>query len=153
MDRQELLNLIYDNMNAAKRAMHGRMQAFVGECPISRGQMELLFTLHHMQPTSPKRLGEEMRLSPGAISQQLESLVELGFVERRHDPADRRALTIQISKSGLTKLSEMAKKRNKLMQGVLAELTTEELKVLLSVQQKLTNKFSALNKETGTKEK
>ncbi|MGH7237973.1 MAG: MarR family winged helix-turn-helix transcriptional regulator, partial [Candidatus Saccharimonadales bacterium] len=124
------------------RVMHGRMHVFAGECPISLSQMELLFTLKHMQPTSPKQLGNEMKLTPGAISQLLEGLVERGLVERRHDPTDRRAQTISLSSSGKTQLSDIEKRRGKILQSVLQELTTEELEVLLRVQEKLSTKIA-----------
>ncbi|MGH7239389.1 MAG: MarR family winged helix-turn-helix transcriptional regulator, partial [Candidatus Saccharimonadales bacterium] len=139
---QELINHLYQNMEATKRVMHGRMHVFAGECPISLSQMELLFTLKHMQPTSPKQLGNEMKLTPGAISQLLEGLVERGLVERRHDPTDRRAQTISLSSSGKTQLSDIEKRRGKILQSVLQELTTEELEVLLRVQEKLSTKIA-----------
>lgn len=147
MNRQDLINQFYENMAATKRLMHSRMHAFVGDCPISRSQMELLFTLKHLQPTSPKQLGKEMQLSPGAISQLLDGLVEQGLVDRQDDPSDRRAQTISISKIGVEKLREISEKRNKILQGALKELTTEELAILLKVQEKLTSKYTQISKE------
>lgn len=144
MKRQELIDQFFENIYAMKRAMHGSTPTILGNCPISRSQMELLFTLKHMQPTSPKQLGQEMKLSPGAISQTLDGLVEQGFVDRRGNPDDRRVQTIQLSKFGAKKLGEFVERRNNMMKSILNDLTAEELKILLKVQAKLADKLSAV---------
>lgn len=143
MDRQELINQFFENIYAVKRAMHGSTPTILKDCPISRSQMELLFTLKHVQPTSPKRLGQEMRLSPGAISQTLDGLVEQGFVDRQGNADDRRVQIVQLSKLGTKRLRELIERRNKMMKSILNDLTAEELNVLLKVQTKLADKLSA----------
>lgn len=150
MNREELLSRIYENMNAAKRVMHGRMHALTGNSPISPSQMELLFTLKHLQPEhpSPKALAAHMHLTPGAISQLIEGLAEQGFVTRETNPADRRTQTLKVSAAGLKTIHDITKRRHDIMKHVMQNLTTEELQVLLKVQEKLTEQLSHIDKLT-----
>ena len=150
MKRDELLSLIYENMSATKRLMHSRMHALVGNCAISRSQMELLFTLRHLHKSRPtsKQLAAHMHMTPGAVSQLLDGLAEQGLVIRTADPADRRAQTLQVSETGLAAIRDIEKRRHELMHQVMQQLTTEELQVLLRVQEKLTEQLAQIDKTT-----
>jgi DNA-binding MarR family transcriptional regulator len=149
MKREELLSRLYENMNATKRLMHGRLHALTGDCPISRSQMELLFTLKHMDKhPSPKQLAAHMHLTPGAISQLIDGLDEQGLIVREINPADRRTQTLHVSTSGLAVIHGIEKRRHEVMHQVMQSLTTEELQVLLRVQEKLAERLSQIDKIT-----
>jgi DNA-binding MarR family transcriptional regulator len=150
MNREELFSRIYENMNAAKRVMHGRMHAFTGDFPISRSQMELLFTLKHLPKgqASPKQLATQMHLTPGAISQLTESLVAQDLILREANPDDRRTQVLKLSATGLAAIQEIKNRRHDIMKHVMQSLTTEELQVLLKVQEKLTEQLTQIDKTT-----
>ncbi|MEO6761542.1 MAG: MarR family transcriptional regulator [Candidatus Saccharimonadales bacterium] len=149
MKKDELFERLYDSLNATKRIMHGRTHALAGNCPINRTQMELMFTLKHLQPTSAKRLATEMHLTPGAISQLIEGLVELKLVSRQTGLADRRTQSLKMSASGLQKMHEIEMRRHDLMKHVMQGMTIEELEVLLRVTEKLNDQFATINKITN----
>ena len=82
---------------------------------IRRVIMERAHEVHHaLQPAAyfilanvaehgPKRasvLVEEFGIDKGAISRQVQQLVDLGFVERTPDPADGRAMMLGVTDEG-----------------------------------------------------
>jgi DNA-binding MarR family transcriptional regulator len=75
-NRQQIIQDLFDTLDIAKRSMHVHMQTVVAGHNISRTQLELLFTIQHMQPTTAKQLASKLQLTPGAISQLVEELVD-----------------------------------------------------------------------------
>ncbi len=147
MNREDIITQLFEAMNNTKRSMHSRMHTFANGLPISRTQIELLFTLKHLESTTSAKLAKHMHLTPGAISQLVESLVQLKLVTRTNDPSDRRTQFLSISEDGLVQMHEIEKSRHELLKHVMASLTTEELQLLLHVQQKMVEELNTNDKE------
>ncbi|HWT55723.1 MAG TPA: MarR family transcriptional regulator [Candidatus Microsaccharimonas sp.] len=154
MKRTELIASLFDTMDVAKRSMHSHMQTLVAGHRISRSQLELLFTIHHTQPTTAKDLAKLLRLTPGAISQVLEELTEQQLITRQTDSSDRRRQVLSISDKGNTLIKEFEKRRHNIMHRVIQDLTDEELAIWLKIHQRMIDEFdqetkSQTNKETA----
>jgi len=145
--RDELITSIFEAMNATKRSMHGRLHALIGDSPISRSQLELLFVLKQLQPVTSKKLADHMQLTPGAVSQLVEGLADEAFVSRETDPSDRRLQILRLSKSGMQELQRIEKNRHELFKHVLDDLTDDELALLLRINQKIATHLSAIAKK------
>ena len=70
-------------------------------------RMGLSFTevvaLHHLHGTgglTPKRLGELMYLTPGAVTQLADRLERVGYLERIPNPPDRRSFLLKQTPTG-----------------------------------------------------
>ena len=150
--RDDLISNIFESMNAVKRSMHGRMHAIIGDSPISRSQLELLFSLKQLQPVTSKKLAASMQLTPGAISQLLDGLYEEGLITRETDSSDRRVQILRVSTKGTSQMRLMEKKRHELFKSILDELTDDELKLLLQVQQKMVSRINTIAKTNQQKE-
>lgn len=149
--REELISSIYEAMSATKRSMHNRMHAIIGDSPISRTQLELLIMLKHLQPISPKKLADNMHLTPGAISQLVDGLVDLDLVSREVDPSDRRLQILKLSDRGTDQLSTMEKNRHEMLKHVMDDMTREELLLLLKIQQKMVAQLDTIEKKQTIK--
>jgi DNA-binding MarR family transcriptional regulator len=143
MKREDILTQLFESMNATKRAMHSNMHILAGSCPISRTQLELLSTITHTQPVSPKLLAQNMQLTPGAISQLVDALFAEGLVTRETDSHDRRVQLLSLSEKGTTVMAEVSRNKHTFMKHIMESLTTEELAVMLRIQQKMIGQLQA----------
>ena len=66
------------------------------------------------------RLARDLDVTPAAAGQAVDRLVRAGLVDRRVDPADRRAFVISISKKGLAYLREYEDRSREVSEAILA---------------------------------
>jgi DNA-binding MarR family transcriptional regulator len=151
MNRSEITAQLFDTMDVAKRSMHGHMQTVVEGHAISRTQLELLFTIHHTQPTTAKQLAQKLRLTPGAISQLVEELVEQSLIERETDADDRRRQVLRVSTEGDKLIKAFDKRRREIMGRVIQDLSDEELLVWLKIHKKIITEFQSIHKQNERK--
>ncbi|NQU26804.1 MAG: MarR family transcriptional regulator [Candidatus Marinimicrobia bacterium] len=93
---------------------------------ISRTQLSILKILYISGPQSVRSLAEIFNLSSAAISQNVDRLVKLKFINRQQQPEDRRAVTISIKKTGVSLLNKYDELRYQLHIDVLADYSEEE---------------------------
>lgn len=73
------------------------------------------FILTHLAKGGPMRaadLSDAFGMDKGGVSRQVQSLVDLGLVERRPDAEDRRAILLDATDEGRTRLETMARNRS-----------------------------------------
>jgi DNA-binding MarR family transcriptional regulator len=141
MNRDTLIQTIFESMGALKRGMSGQMQSVMQDCPVSRSQLELLATVRHTQPINFKQLAQQLYLTPGSISQLVEALENQGLLQRQTDTMDRRVQTLQLTAQGDKLLATFDQRRRKILEDIMRELTTEELELWLHIQEKITQGF------------
>ncbi|HEX7368557.1 MAG TPA: MarR family transcriptional regulator [Candidatus Saccharimonadales bacterium] len=141
--REQIISELYERMGALKRSMHMYMQAALEQCPVSHSQIELLSTIKHLQPVSFKQVAQQLCLTPGAVSQLADPLIDQEFISRETDPNDRRMQCLRLSKKGEKVLQTIEKRRQAGMNHVIESLTTEELTVWARVQEKLITHLKA----------
>ena len=151
MSRNATMAEILENMSLVKRGMAVHMQAVLGKVPISLAQLELLHIIKQEQPITAKDLAQSRQLTPGAISQLLDSLLEHGYVARKMHETDRRTHLLQVTKKGAKLLQTVRKRRDELFKTVMADCSDEELLAWLQVQQKIMQKLDFTG--TPTKQK
>jgi len=86
--------------------------------------------LGHLRDAGPLRASamcEVFDLDKGAVSRQVQHLLDLGLVDRTPDPDDGRATLIAVSDEGLRRMADVADHRRKLLDERLSGWTAEEL--------------------------
>jgi DNA-binding MarR family transcriptional regulator len=151
MNRSELIAELFETMDIAKRSMHGHMQTVVEGHAISRTQLELLFTIYHLQPTTAKNLAAKLHLTPGAISQLVEELMEQSLIQRETDPSDRRKQVISLTAEGSAVIKTFEKRRHGVMNKVIENLSDEELVTWLKIQKHIIAIFNEMHPEKEQK--
>jgi DNA-binding MarR family transcriptional regulator len=141
--RNKLVRDLFENIGIMKRGMYSHLQAANSMLPISRSQLEVLVAIHHNQLVNFKELARQLYLTPGAVSQLAEVLEQEGYISRQIDAKDRRIQCLQISKKGAKLLQDVDKRRRKIIQAVLEDLTDEELELWVRVQKKLVTQFQS----------
>jgi MarR family transcriptional regulator, organic hydroperoxide resistance regulator len=135
--RTKNLQDLFATSALTQRMMHACMQRAFEELGIAPSQMHLLQLIEHSQPVSLKKLADDMRLTPGAITQLVDGLVETGYLERTPSSEDRRVTVVALTTAGTEKIGLLKRKKQALLTKVVADLDDDELQVFLRVQQKM----------------
>ena len=86
--------------------------------------------LTHLEERGPARSSavvEDLGIDKGAVSRQIQHLVDLGLVERAPDPADGRALLLSLTDDARARLARVQAERSEQYDRRLGEYTTAEL--------------------------
>lgn len=106
---------------------------FGGEDPLghlSLGHLRILRALDEA-PQTPGKLAQQLRLTPGAISQHLTRLKAANLVEDRRSPEDGRSKIVGLTPEGAKVLSDRRSTRVKRAQRALKKVSPEEIEEFL----------------------
>ena len=78
-------------------------------------------------------ISEELGITPGGISQQVETLVKMGLLERKPDEKDRRAVCITLSEKGNEINQWVDQFLSSLFQKLLADVSEEKRRIFVEV--------------------
>jgi len=78
-------------------------------------------------PVRASSMVESFHIDKGAVSRQLQQLVELGLVERTPDPDDGRATLVAASDDAVRRLADVAEHRRKWLDEQLGDWSADEL--------------------------
>ena len=78
-------------------------------------------------PARPSAIVEMFSIDKGAISRQVQHLVDLGLVGREPDPADGRATLISVTPEALTRLEAVNEERRRWLDGQLRDWSDDDL--------------------------
>lgn len=134
-------------MAMSHRLIHAHLQQSFAGRDVTFAQLQLLHIIYDSQPISLKTLADKMCLTPGAITQQIDSLVDIGYVIRSQDTQDRRITNIAVSNTAKQKMDDFRKIREHMFTEATATLDERELQTFLTVQQKMLAYFEEQQKQ------
>ncbi len=89
-----------DLVGAAARALRYRQRAVLADLDVTPGQARALSVLRRHGTMRPSDLAGHLRIAPRSATEVVDDLQERGLVERRPDPADRRATLVALTGAG-----------------------------------------------------
>lgn len=150
-DRKKTLQDLFAVAQLTQRLIHASIMRAFQETGIAPSQAHLLQTVEKLQPVSFKALATELRLSPGAVTQLVEGLVQSGLVKRMPSETDRRVSNIELTLTGIEKLTVLKEKKQAVLLGVVENLSDDELENYLHVQRKMLEYLESNNRNVKTK--
>ncbi len=99
----------------------------------------LLLHLINEGPMRSSTLAERLAADPSTVSRQAASLVDAGLVERRPDPADRRAVQLAVTELGSEVFHRMREDRAAMFDAVLADWSDADVEQLTALLSRFTN--------------
>lgn len=96
-------------------------------------QMFLLRLLDRDGPLKISDQAKKIGVTPAAITNLTNSLVEKGYISRRRDPADRRVVWVQLEDKGREILSRARSRRREWLLGLVASLGPEDTSHLIRI--------------------
>ena len=103
----------------AARLLRRRFDARARRIGVSRAQWQVLIALARAQGINQAALAERLEVETITVGRMVDRLADAGLVERRADPADRRAWQLFLTPRAVTMLADLAP--------VAAELRAEML--------------------------
>ncbi|MFJ6835771.1 MarR family winged helix-turn-helix transcriptional regulator [Streptomyces sp. NPDC091209] len=94
--------------------------------PVSTSQLRVLFVLEHDEGINLRTLAEALGSTPPSTSRLCDRLQAVGFIERTPSAVSRRELRLFLSARGRTFLTELRARRERAVEGVLAQMRPSE---------------------------
>ncbi len=91
-----------------------------------------------------KDIADELKLTPGAISQTVDVLVRENLVERTTSPTDRRAILLRPTAAGLELKEQHARQINAVMQTISKDVKDEDFDIFVKVLAHLLEQINTL---------
>ncbi|MCW2848596.1 MAG: MarR family transcriptional regulator [Marmoricola sp.] len=91
----------------------------------------MLLALNDQGPRRASDLVEIFSIDKGAVSRQVQVLLDLGLIERSPDPEDRRAMILAISEEGHARLANIAATRRLAVSERLDGWSDEDLRAFV----------------------
>lgn len=107
-----------------------RLRQQKADVGISDAQMAALGFLYQNQPLTIGVLSEHEGVTPPSMNRTVNNLVELGFVERGSDDADKRKVVLCTTDKGASFVLETRRRRDEWLVPRLARLTADERRTL-----------------------
>ncbi|MET0908317.1 MAG: MarR family transcriptional regulator [Ilumatobacteraceae bacterium] len=129
--RAEVAAEVADLLHAVTHRLRREARDALGPARVTWAQLRALRTLDRLGvPTRMSILADELQVAPRSATSLVDELEVRALVRRGHDPADRRAVTVEVTPSGRTLLAELGERRRRTAVGLLDTLSPEELRVL-----------------------
>ena len=132
--REELLQLLTEKLGCVMRSMHTGQRFPFGEFTLGASQVRILFFVAgKMGGASVKDLAEMLDVTPGAVTQLVDSLVEKDLVKRAEDSNDKRILRITLTELAESKFKQFRKDYFTSVSRVFNTLSDEEIRQLITL--------------------
>ncbi|WP_433682264.1 MarR family winged helix-turn-helix transcriptional regulator [Nocardia sp. CA-119907] len=99
--------------------------------------MAVLAALVDFGPHVQRDLGIRLDIHPSDVAKIVDELASAGQVERTRDPADRRRMSVRITRSGRAALRALDKEARQVREEILAPLSRDERIVLSDMMRRL----------------
>jgi DNA-binding MarR family transcriptional regulator len=123
-------------------AMKATMAALVPE-GLDPAAFLLLLTLVRCGPRRQGELAEMSMLDPSTVSRYVGQLARAGYVERRPDPKDGRAVQLAASDAGASVAHEMGNQRQQAILSALASWDPADIATLVTLLSRLNDDLDA----------
>lgn len=121
--------------------MHFPVTQSKGKNCITHSQLFVLAIIERHRKIGIKEMSEKLNISSSATTQLVDGLVENGYVVRKADVKDRRALQLELSLKGQKHITDLKNKRIKAMSALFDALSDKELETYLVLHKKILSKI------------
>lgn len=130
--------LVSDVARLLRRAFDERAR----DLGMTRPQWQVLSLLSRHQGINQGGLADLLEVEPITLCRMIDRLQEAGLVERRRDPADRRAWRLFLSDKAYALLDELRPVADEMLEATLEGLTEEERGILVGALDRMRQNLS-----------
>lgn len=128
---------IYTQLMRAANTVTEKMHKHLLRHKLSISQFGVLEALYHLGPLCQKDIGAKILKTSGNITLVIDNCEKRGLVKREKNPADRRRVTVNLTRSGYELIEEIFPKHSKIAQEVFSVLDPVEQQSLGRILKKL----------------
>lgn len=121
----------------ATESINNRLNKHLAEVDLTVSQFGTLEALYHLGPLNQRAIAEKLLKSGGNITMVIDNLEKSGYVMRKKDPQDRRAVLIHLTEKGDEFINEFFPKHLDKIKQEFSVLTDSEKKDLAAMCKKL----------------
>ncbi len=143
MNRRENIEEIIKSFSVIKRKMVSEHIAPPFKLSITFAQGRILHIVEKSPGIGIKEIAETMKISSSAATQLVESLINLGYLTKKSDQNDHRALQIELSSEKKLEIKKMKAKLLDRTSLVFNGLDDKELEQFAKLSKKIRNKLEA----------
>lgn len=141
--RKELLQLLGEKMASVVRRVHACQDFHFCEYRLGQPQVRILFFIAKQKNNvAVKDLVEMLKVTPGAVTQFVDALVEMNLVRREEDEKDRRIIRVKLTELAISKLEEFRQSYLASASQVFDALSYEEIKEFIRLLDKVENNLA-----------
>src|SRR5690625_3658964 len=124
-------------LTRAADALNNRRNRPLAAANITVNQVGTLEAIYHLRPLNQRAIGEKILKSGGNITMVIDNLEKSGYVKRKKDPADKRAVLIELTSQGEEFIKDFFPKHLEKIKEEFAILTEDEKVTLATLCRKL----------------
>jgi len=124
-------------MMRATESINNRLNKHLAEVDLTVSQFGTLEALYHLGPLNQRAIAEKLLKSGGNITMVIDNLEKSGYVTRKKDPQDRRAVLIHLTEKGDEFINEFFPKHLDKIKQEFSVLSDSEKKQLAAMCKKL----------------
>src|SRR5690625_1230145 len=136
-DRERLTLDTFIKMTRASESVTIRLNRHLSEHGLTLSQFGVMEALLHLGPQNQRALGEKLLKSGGNITMVIDKLVRNKMVTRRRNPADRRAVLVDLSEKGREFITDLFPQHLDRILEEFSILTPDEMRELGRLCRKL----------------
>jgi MarR family 2-MHQ and catechol resistance regulon transcriptional repressor len=121
----------------ATESINNRLNKHLAEVDLTVSQFGTLEALYHLGPLNQRAIAEKLLKSGGNITMVIDNLEKSGYVTRKKDPQDRRAVLIHLTEKGDEFINDFFPKHLDKIKKEFSVLTDTEKKQLAAMCKKL----------------
>jgi MarR family 2-MHQ and catechol resistance regulon transcriptional repressor len=121
----------------ATESINNRLNKHLAEVDLTVSQFGTLEALYHLGPLNQRAIAEKLLKSGGNITMVIDNLEKSGYVTRKKDPQDRRAVLIHLTEKGDEFINDFFPKHLDKIIKEFSVLTDSEKKQLAAMCKKL----------------
>lgn len=106
------------------------LSAFGAKVGLPMPRWRVLLTLHQKGELSQKDLIAELRMDPAALTRQLKSIEQLGWIERHSDAADNRLTNVALTAAGQEVVRQALPHRSDFIEKAFSDFSVEQMETL-----------------------
>ncbi|MFF5635738.1 MarR family transcriptional regulator [Streptomyces sp. NPDC012825] len=103
----------------------------VSTAPLSSSQVRVLYVLEREGVVNLRTLAGKLDSMPPSVSRMCDRLHAVGFIDRTHNPSDRRELELRLSRRGASYLESLRARREEVLRELLGRMTAAERTMLM----------------------
>ncbi len=135
-DDQRTLDAFIKLMRATE-TINNRLNRHLAEADLTVSQFGVMEALYHLGELNQKELGDKLLKSGGNITMVIGNLEKCGYISRRRDPHDGRAILITLTETGEELISSLFPRHLNQIKEEFDVLTGKEKEELSRICKKL----------------
>lgn len=126
----QLAEHLMARITSLRRAVRSNVRARLPREPLRGAQVELLRTVEQQPGIGVAAAARSLHLAGNSVSTLVNQLVEDEMLQRRIDPADRRAVRLELTPAAEQRLATWRRTRTEFVAGALETLSTDDLNAI-----------------------